>query len=645
MELEHGKIKDHRKESSLITRRTIVTGVLCVLAVVALMAQMVRLQVVDHHHYVTLSQENRVKISPVPPTRGLIFDRDGTLLAENQPSHRLVVTPERVPDLAEALDRVAELIELTESDRERFEELLTRSRHFEELPLRTRLTDEEVAKLAAHRHELPGMEVRAQLVRHYPEATHAAHSIGYVGRISPRELRRIDRSRYRGTSHIGKGGVEAAYEEVLHGNVGFKRVETNALGRVLRTLERESPEPGDDIYLTLDSGLQSVAERALGDHRGAAVAMDPRTGEILAKANTPRFDPNLFVEGMSHSEFEELEAGGWQPLFNRATRGHYSPASTIKPFVAIAALEEGIVTPEDKIRCDGEFFLEARERPYRCWREEGHGEVDMRAALAQSSNVFFYEVGFELGIDAMGEHLAPFGFGERTGVDLVGERSGVLPSRDWKRRNLGGGWFHGETVISSIGLGYFLTTPLQLANATATLANRGERVTPQMVHSIRDGTNGETREPLPVPRERIELSDPGHWEYVIDGMRDAVRHPRGTARSIGWQLDYDMVGKTGTAQVAALDDEEDYEHDERPEHLRDHALFTGFAPADDPEIVVAVVIEHGGSGGAAAAPVARAIADVWLKDDYTYLEEMEQDRLDVIEELQDEEQGVEGLTP
>lgn len=644
MKLQQPRIRDHRRESRIMTVRTVIAGGLCVLVVLGLMAQMVRLQVVDHHHYATLSQENRVRISAVPPTRGLIHDRHGSVLAENQPSHRLVVTPERVGDMDDALQRLSSLIDIPEREQERFTDLLERSRHFEEIPLRTRLDEEEVARFAAHRHEFPGMEVRAQLIRHYPEAGHAAHAVGYVGRITAGETRRIDTRRYRGTSHIGKAGVEVAYEDVLHGDIGFERVETNALGRVLRTLDRQSPTPGDDLFLTLDSELQQVAERALGEDRGALVAMNPRNGEILAMANFPRYDPNLFVQGMTNEEFERLEDGGWQPLFNRATRGHYPPASTIKPFIGLAALEAGVIGAEETIHCDGEFFLESRERPYRCWREDGHGDVDLASAIAESSNVFFYEVGFELGIDAMGEFLAPFGFGERTGIDLLGERSGVLPSREWKRTTLGGGWFHGETVISSIGLGYFLTTPLQLAHATSILANRGEIVPPRMVHGIRDGANGELREPLPRPSERIELDDPENWERVIDGMREAVRSPRGTARGIGWGLDYDMVGKTGTAQVTALDDEEEYEHDERPEHLRDHALFVGFAPADDPRIVISVLVEHGGSGGAAAAPLARAVADVYLNDDYGYLERMEADRLD-LDVLQYEEQGVEGGTP
>ncbi len=622
-------IRDRRHDARLVTRRIFIAAALCVISVVVLMTQLVRLQVVDHHHYVTLSQENRVKVVPVPPTRGIIYDRNGIVLAENRPSHRLVVTPERVPDITSALTEIAKIIDLPDAKRERFEDLLRRKRHFEEIPLRTRLDEEEVARLAAHRHRFPGMEVRAQLVRHYPLHEHASHAVGYVGRISPNELRRIETSRYRGTSHIGKGGVELAYEDILHGDVGYERVETNALGRVIRTLERQPPRPGDDLVLTIDSRLQEVAERALGDRRGAAIAMDPRNGEILAMASTPNYDPNIFVDGMSRAQFQELERGAWQPLFNRAVRGRYPPASTIKPFIGLAALDRGIITADETIRCTGEYFLDGIERPYRCWRPGGHGNVDLAAAVAQSSNVYFYEIGFELGIDAMGEFLRPFGFGETTGIDLVGERAGVLPSRKWKRTNLGEGWFHGETVITAIGLGYFVTTPLQLVTATSVFATRGERVQPQLVRAVQDGSTGEERFlGNTSPHPRIELEDPEHWESTIKAMRDSVRHPRGTARIISHGLRYDLVGKTGTAQLTTLGEERDYEHDERPEHLRDHAIFIAFAPADAPEIAVAVVIEHGGSGGAAAAPVARAITDAWLRDDTSYLMTLEAGRID-----------------
>ncbi|MBK5943386.1 penicillin-binding protein 2 [Halorhodospira halophila] len=637
-------IRDQQQDAHRIRRRIIAAGVLCILVVTGLMTQMVRLQVVDHHHYATLSQENRIKVNPIPPSRGQILDRNGTVLAENRPSYQLVATPERVPDIDTMLDEVGEIIEITEAQRERFLNRLNNSRHFEAIPLRTRLDEEEVAKLAVHRHRLPGLEVDARLVRHYPKGYTGSHAVGYVGRITAQDLRHIDRPAYRGTNHIGKSGVEHAFEQVLHGEVGVERVETNAAGRVLRTLDRRPPRSGEDLILTLDIDLQEVAERALGEQRGAVVAMDPNTGELLAMASRPHYDPNMFVRGMSGEHFQELEDTGWQPLINRPIRGLYPPASTIKPFVGLAALEHDVIRPDTEIHCDGAYHVEGRDEPFRCWRDWGHGETDYIKAIAESCNVFFYDTAFRLGIDRMSEFLEPFGFGSPTRVDTSGERSGILPNRDWKRRALGGGWYHGETVITGIGLGYFSTTPMQLARATAILANQGRIVEPRLVQTIRDGEAGhESRTAASTPQERIELNDPEHWELTTEAMRAAVEHPRGTARLIGDDLDYSLAGKTGTAQVT--ESREDDDEEEIPEHLRSHALFIGFAPAEDPEIAVVVVVENAeGGGGAAAAPVARAVTDAWLVDDHTFLEDLETGRIDE-SEVEDEEEAPMELMP
>lgn len=631
-------IRNQQQDATRIRRRILVAGAVCALMAAGLMTQMVRLQVVDHHHYATLSQENRLKVNAIPPSRGQIYDRNGTVLAENRPSYQLMVTPEQVPDLAATLEGLGELIELTEAQRERFRNRVENARHFEAIPLRTHLDEKEVAQLAVHRHRFPGVELNAHLVRHYPLGKVASHAVGYVGRLNAQDLRRIDHSAYRGTSHIGKSGVEHAYEGVLHGEVGIERVETNAAGRVLRTMDRRPPRSGDDLILTLDTELQRAAERALGDRRGAVVALDPDNGEILAMASRPRYDPNMFIEGMSQELFQELERNGWQPLINRTIRGTYPPASTIKPFVGLAALEHGVIDEGSEVFCNGEYQLESREQPFRCWQEHGHGRTDYVEAIAQSCNVFFYDTVFELGIDRMSTFLEPFGFGDSTGVDISGERSGVLPSRDWKRRNLGGSWYHGETVVNGIGLGYFSATPLQLARATAILANRGHLIEPTLVRAIRDSKNEErSRIARTTPQETLELQEPGHWQLTTRAMRAAIEHPRGTARLSGEELSYELAGKTGTAQVAEIDHEADPE--ERPEQLRSHALFIGFAPASDPQIALAVVIEHAeGGGGAAAAPVARAVADVWLKDDLSFLEKLEAGRIDD-SEVEDEEQG------
>ncbi len=636
--------RDQDQDLARIRRRLAAAGVLCLLAVAGLMAQMVRLQVIDHSHYATLSQENRIEVNAIPPSRGRIYDRDGTILAENRPSYRLLATPERIPDLDAMLDQVAGLIELTEAQRERFRERIEDARHFEAITLRTQLDEQEVAKLAVHRHRLPGLEVDAHLVRHYPQGKTASHPLGYVGRITAEELRHLDRSAYRGTHYIGKSGIERAYEDTLHGEVGMERVETNAAGRELRTLERRPPRYGEDLSLTLDLELQEVAERALGDRRGAVIALRPDNGAVLAMASRPRYDPNMFVEGMSRERFQELEASGWQPLINRAIRGTYPPASTIKPFVGLAALAHEVIEPESEVYCNGEYHIEGREEPYRCWRQGGHGHTDYTEAMAQSCNVFFYDTAFRLGIDRMSTFLEPFGFGAPTGIDLDGERSGILPSRAWKRRNLGGSWYQGETVVNGIGLGYFSATPLQLARATAILANRGRIIEP---HLVRDGSTGGKATPTAASSEgdgaRIELDDPGNWTATIQAMRAAVEHPRGTARLIGQGLAYRLAGKTGTAQLTEI--EHEAEAQERSGRQRNHALFLGFAPVADPEIAVAVVVEHAdGGGGAVAAPVARAVTDAWLLDDRSFLEQLEAGRLDD-SEVEDAEQAPSGVTP
>ncbi len=620
----NAQLREHHRAKGRIQRRLILAGTLCGLAAVVLLAQMVRLQVVEHRHYATLSQENRVKVEPIPPNRGLIYDRNGTLLAENQPAYQLVITPERLQGVERTLSRLDDIVELTEEQRQRFRERLETARRFEEVPLRTHLTEQEVAEVAVHRHRFPSLDVQARLVRHYPQGELAAHALGHVGRINEQNLRRIDPAEYRGTDYIGKSGIELAYEEVLHGEPGFKRVETNALGRVIRTMERHPPQPGEDLVLTLDSGLQRVTERALGERAGAVVALEPGSGELLAMVSQPDYNPELFVEGITGQNFTKLANQGQQPLFNRAVQGLYSPASTIKPFIGLGALEHGVVSPDETVECDGEYHLEGADRPYRCWRRWGHGEVDYRHAIAESCNVYFYDTAFRMGIDRISGFLEPFGFGTETSLELLGERSGVLPSREWKRQAMDEGWYHGETVLAGIGLGYFNMTPLQLAKATAILANRGRVIQPQLVRTVRGNVDGAaSRAAATVPQQRIELDNPRHWEVTIEAMRQTVEDSSGTAHRIAEGLDYTIAAKTGTAQITGIAEHRDEAPEERPKQLRDHALFIGFAPADEPEIAVAVVVEHGGSGGAEAAPIARSVFDAWLRDDRSYLESLE----------------------
>ena len=610
----HNQLHDRAQEKRQFTRRTLLAGAGVLVIMGLLGGRMGQLQVAGHQRYATLSQANRVKLVPIPPNRGLIYDRNGIVLAENRPNFQLLLTPEQVPDMDATLAGLGEILEINDAEMDRFEGLRARSRRFEALPLKVRLTDREVAAFAANRHRFPGVEVEARLSRHYPHGAHAAHAIGYVGRINERELRRVDRRRYGGSSHIGKTGTELQFEERLHGHAGLEQVETNALGRVIQPLGRRAPEPGDDMVLTLDSRLQRVAEVAMGDESGSIVAMDVRTGDILALASMPSFDPNIFVNGVDRATYAALQENPERPLFNRAVRGQYPPGSTIKPFIGLAGLEHGIFDPEDTVFCPGHFSIDNVNHRWRCWRRRGHGDMDFLDAMIQSCDVYYYKLGYELGIDRMAAFLERFGFGRAPGVGIPGERSGILPSRDWKRQARGEGWFHGETIITSIGQGYFLSTPLQLAHATAIIANRGVSVGPRVLRAVHDATNGETLATEEAQSKRVvELEDESLWDVVFKSMEESVHGSRGTARSISSDLDYRIAGKTGTSQVFSLGQDEEYDEDELERRFRDHALFTAFAPADNPRIAVAALVEHGGSGGGVAAPKVRQVLDAYMQ--------------------------------
>jgi penicillin-binding protein 2 len=608
--------KDHFLESRLFMGRALVMLAFCALLVLALVARLVYLQVIAHEHFATLADGNRVRILPEPPNRGLIYDRHGILLAENLPSYRLEITPEQIKDMPATLAGLAELVQLREIDLERFEQLRQRSPAFRAIPLRFRLSEEEVARFAVNRHRFPGVDIEAGLTRHYPQGPLAVHALGYVGRIDERDLQNIRESDYSGTSHIGKTGLERSYEDQLHGNVGHRQVETNARGRVLRVLERTAPSPGSNLHLSLDSRLQAAAEAAFGTFTGAAVAIDPNNGDVLALVSMPGYDPNHFVNGIEVAEYRALQEDQGRPLFNRALRGQYPPGSTIKPFVGLGGLELGITSSRATTFCPGFYTLPGRERRYRDWKRTGHGTINLRDAIVQSCDVYFYDLALTMGIDRLHESLAHFGLGRITGIDIIGELGGLLPSRDWKRAVHNEGWYPGETLITGIGQGFMLTTPLQLANATAILANGGRKMQPRMVRAIQGGTD-DTPVPMPVleldsvPRNKSE-----HWQDVINAMIDTIHSPRGTARRIA-DSSYRIAGKTGTAQVFGLKEEEEYDTESLDAKLHDHALFIAFAPADNPRIAIAVIVEHGGSGGAVAAPVAREILDAYLLDEPT----------------------------
>ncbi|MCH9003816.1 MAG: penicillin-binding protein 2 [Proteobacteria bacterium] len=588
-------------------------------------ARLVQLQVFNHELFAEKSQGNRVRIEPVPPIRGLVFDRKGRVIAENLPAYQLELIPEQVDDIDDTLNRLAAINLIEPDDIPRFKELSRSGPQFKPITLKFRLTDEEIANFAIQRPRFPGIDFRPRLVRHYPNGELFAHAVGYVGALSAGDLRRLDSARYAGTSHTGKTGVESSFENDLHGYAGFRHLITNARGRQIPADSRElldslpmdeTPRPGSNIYLSLDLDLQQVAYDALAGRRGAVVALDPTNGEILALVSTPSFDPNLFAVGMSTAQYGELQDNLDRPLFNRAVRGTYPPGSTIKPMLSLAALETGATNLTRKTVCIGYFQLEGNEHRYRDWKPEGHGPVDLHDAIEQSCDVYFYQLGVDLGIDNMHDYLTRFGLGSATGVDVLGEKPGLVPSREWKRNNFSDSdnqrWYHGETVIAAIGQGFMLTTPLQLASAVGTLAMRGDRYRPHLVAAVEDPISQKRELVEPELIGNVEIGNTFYWDSVLAAMHDVMQGPRGTARAVGTGAPYEMAGKSGTAQLVSIAQDEEYDKEEIAERLRDHALFISFAPFDDPRIAVAVIVENGSSGSGVAAPIAKAIMDQYL---------------------------------
>lgn len=605
--------KDKEREARLVRQRIVISAVIVVCLIAVLVLRLFYLQVVRHAHYTTLSQENRVKILPLAPTRGLIYSRDGVLLAENQPNFSLEIIPEQVPDLDALIRQLQQVVRLENIDIERFHQSLRRYRRFDRVPLRFGLNEEEVAALAVRRHEFPGVEVAARLKRYYPLGAETAHVVGYVGRIDEADQGRIDLANYRATSHIGKLGIEKAYEDLLHGRAGYEQVEVNAEGRILRVLDRTAPRPGQNLRLTLDVSLQRAAMRALGDRRGSVVAIDPNNGEVLALVSSPSFDPNLFVDGIRAEVYRELRDSPDRPLFNRALQGQYPPGSTIKPFLGMVALESGVRAPAERIWCPGWFSLPGSDHLFRDWQKQGHGWMDLTSAIIQSCDVYFYSLANDLGIGRIHDYLVRFGFGARTGIDTTSESAGVVPSKEWKKQVYGQPWFPGETVITGIGQGSLLATPLQLAAATATLASRGRFVQPHLLLESSDPSNDLVTFRFKPRTRNLGMSNPEHWQAIHQAMIDVVHGAAGTARRIGTGISYRIAGKTGTAQIIGVPQDKTYDPDSIPERYRDHALFIAFAPADAPRIALAILVENGGSGSASAAPIARQLFDHHLK--------------------------------
>jgi len=605
-------IKNSTSEQKLFRQRAAAAGVFVLALVSVLLGWMAYLQIFNHDHFITLSIDNRVRVVPLPPPRGLIYDRNGVLLAENRPSYHLEVVPAQVEDLDETLARLVNLVPLNEDDLRRFKLERRRKQPFQSIVLRSNLSDSEVARFAVNRHTFPGVDITARLERHYPLGALGVHALGYVGRIDERELQALEPQNYEGTVYVGKLGIEKYYETILHGTIGHQQVEINAQGRTLRVLSSQPPVPGTSLILTLDTGLQKAVEEALGNHKGAVVAMDPRNGEVLALASMPSFDPNLFVEGVSASTYQRLLHHLRRPLFNRALSGQYSPGSTIKPLVALAGLNYAVTLPGRTMMTYGYYQLPNGHRRYRDWKHAGHGMVNMAKALTQSCDVYFYDLAYRLGIDRLHDFLARFGLGNRIGLDSTGEAGGLLPSSAWKRQTYGQPWYPGETVITGIGQGYLLTTPLQLATATSTLAMRGKRVKPRLLRATMSAAGSRLEPQKSAPLAPITLKQTAFWDRVIDAMIAVVHQPNGTAHKIGKDAQYLIAGKTGTAQVFSLRQNESYDEQSLDTKLRDHSLFIGFAPANDPRIAIAVVVENAGSGAKVAAPVARKVMDAYL---------------------------------
>ncbi len=617
------RIKDEYLEHRIFVQRALLAAVLVVALLILLGGRAFWLQVVQFEHYSELSQGNRARIEPLPPNRGIIYDRNGEVLAENTPAYQLEVVRERAGDLDATLARLAAIGLLEQEDLPRARRLVMSRRAFEAVPVVLQLDDEQIARYGVHRHELRGVSLETHMARFYPHGAAGVHALGYVGTIGEEDLERVDRARYFGTGVIGKTGVERAYEDELLGSAGYREVLVNAEGREVAArsaefaqLKSRPPQAGSDLHLALDIGLQKVAEEAMAGRRGAVVAIDPWNGDVLVLASLPGYDPNGFARGISRRDYAALTESPDRPMFNRALRGTYPPGSTIKPLMALAGLEYDVIHPTDTAYCPGWFSLPGSRHRFRDWRREGHGNVDMREAVMTSCDVYFYRLANTLGIQRIHDAMAHMGFGSPTGIDIGGERGGIMPSPAWKKGAFSQReqqvWFPGETVIIGIGQGYWTATPLQLAKATALLATRGQHFQPRMVRAVADPDGGEPREQAAKPLPPVTLKNRDHWEVIVDAMVAVTTGPRGTAQRAARGAAYSIAGKTGTVQLFSIGQTEKYDASKIDERLRDHALFVAFAPADVPRLAVAVLVENAGSGSAAAAPVARAVFDAYL---------------------------------
>ncbi len=603
-------IKDARSEVSLFRVRALVGFVLILIGLSVMVSRYVYLQVQRNDEFVTRSDNNRVKPRAIPPARGLIFDRNGVLLADNVPAFRLEVVPEQVPDMKAMLASIGSVIPVGEDDIDAFKKQLKQSRRFESVPLKLRLTEDEIDRFAVNRWRFPGLDVVPYLTRRYPYGALFAHVIGYVGRIDADDLNRLDPVRYKGTTHVGRSGLERSYEDMLHGTPGYELVEVNADGRTQRVLETHPPVPGKNVYLSIDVRVQRAATEAFDGRPGAAVAIDPRNGQVLAMVSVPSFDPNLFVNGIGHADYQSLTEAVDRPLYNRALRGVYPPGSTVKPFLALGGLEYGLRRPEDTVLSTGEFCIPGQSRCYRDDKRGGDGTVNMVRAIQLSTNTYFYKLAIDMGIDRLSGWMSRLGFGSKTGIDLLGEAEGILPSREWKATRSKSGWFPGETIIAGIGQGYWAVTPLQLAHATATLAGRGTPYAPRLVMATQASVK-DPKDPLPNPAGQSLIHKPSDWNVINQGMEAVITGGTGQKQFIGFPLV--VAGKSGTAERFSRRTN-DYDNNKNTAYLaaRHRAWFIAYTPTDAPRIAVSALLEAGAWGAQDSGPIVRRILEAWM---------------------------------
>ncbi len=608
------EIKNEQAELHRFRLRLAIGGAVVFLMFCGLFSRFFFLQVMQHEHYQTQAENNRISIVPVAPNRGLIVDRNGSVLAHNYSAYTLEITPGKVRNVDKLIGGLSAIVDISARDRKRFKKLLEESQDFESLPIRTKLNDTEVARFVANRYRFPEIELKARAFRHYPKAELVSHVVGYIGRINDKDQAQLEANgqapNYRGSLHLGKLGLEQSYEKALHGTAGFERVEIDAGGRIVRALSRTPPVSGSNLVLSLDIRLQEIVEQAFGDRRGAFVAIEPATGEVLAFLSKPGYDGNLFVDGIDSQNWEALSTSLDRPLSNRALQGTYPPGSTFKPFMALAGLDLGKRTPQTTISDPGFFTLPGHSHRYRDWKLTGHGSVDLHKSLVISCDTYYYGLANELGVDAINSYIGQFGFGKKTGIDVEGEATGILPSTEWKQKRHKQKWFAGDTISVGIGQGYNIATPLQLAHATAVIANNGKAMRPHFVRQIQALGADQPADVEPVTLNTITFK-PDNLRRVQAAMVDVTR-TGGTAAKAGANAEYVFAGKTGTAQVVAIKQNEKYDESKVAERHRDHAWFIAYAPAENPKIAVAVLVENGGHGGSTAGPIARIAFDYYL---------------------------------